>query len=147
MTENKDIIVLFVMVNSIGHLNPSFALAKKLSSNTHAKVIFLSPLDTVEIIQSNGFEYVSCSTIIFKGVTPYTDDTGFWSRLASVLSNQGLKFAKENGDIFSETVAEINPDIVLLDSMLSYNFLYLRNKYPVILILSSPEIGLHSHWP
>jgi hypothetical protein len=48
--------------------------------------------------------------------------------------NAELHYATEQLERFEETVEKVNPDIMLLDSFLTYNHLLLRKRRPVILL-------------
>jgi zeaxanthin glucosyltransferase len=125
--------ILMVIPSAFGHLNPSFFIAKILSKAGH-QVVYLTTPDAINTIKANGFNYISSPIVLFNGETPFNSNTGFWERCARRLTGYESKFTRSNGELFIEAVNTFKPDIILLDSIITYNYLYLRKRFCVVFL-------------
>ncbi len=125
--------IVMAIPSAIGHLKPSFFIANQLVKVGHS-VIYLAAPEAAGFILSNGFKYVSCPTVLFGSDNPFTDKAGFWERCGKKLSANEVTFAKNNGALFFEAINKVNPDIVLLDAIIGYNYWFIRKQFNVVLL-------------
>jgi UDP:flavonoid glycosyltransferase YjiC (YdhE family) len=125
--------IAMAVPSALGHLNPSFCIAHQLLKAGHS-ITYLAAPEAVGVILSYGFNYISSPTVLFNNDSPFTSKAGFWERCARRLTTYEVKFAKNNGALFLEAINKIKPDIVLLDSILSYNYWFVRSQFKVVLL-------------
>jgi zeaxanthin glucosyltransferase len=125
--------IVMAIPSAIGHLNPSFFIARKLTEVGH-QVIYLATPDALSLIELNGFEYVSATTVLFSGKKSTGSKISYWERVANKLQEVEPNNVKRKGELFLNVISGVNPDIVLLDSIISYNYFFIRKHFPVMLL-------------
>lgn len=130
--------ILIVMVNEMGHLLPSFQIAKILQASGYS-VVYGIQGDKIELIETMGFEYLLMPVYLFNTKNEsYVSLIDSFNRLIEGLfnriSNYEVRFTEEQLSLFEDVIAKVNPHLVLLDSFLTSNYILLRRKPTVVLL-------------
>jgi zeaxanthin glucosyltransferase len=130
--------ILIAMAQHKGHLNPTFRLAHALRAQGHVVVYACEDAKTRVYIQEQGFETVIGSLFLFpnfdygkKGLE------GLIERFTSSITGINTKLAKDQLTNFEKMIQTVQPDLLLLDAFLSYNYMLLQGSKPPICLLQT----------
>ena len=116
---------LFIIVNTKGHLNPNIELAKKLKYGHAVHSIFVSDVNSQELIEKNGFEFIKSESVPFaQGVESFEFERlrtlqsyldGIFMRIYDVVYHKRL-------EEYQFWIKKFNPKLIILDSYFSTDF-------------------------
>jgi zeaxanthin glucosyltransferase len=130
--------ILIAMSQHKGHLNPTFRLAHALRAQGHAVVYACEDLKTKVYVQEQGFETVIGSLFLFPNFDYGKKGfEGFIERFTSSITGINTKLAKEQLTHFEKMIQTVQPDLLLLDAFLSYNYMLLKGNKPPVCVLQT----------
>lgn len=140
--------IAFVLDHEEGHLLPTFKLARQLRERGHS-VVYLGLADSGELVRRQGFELVPILSRIFpEGSVPKLRQN-----LEAALGPAGLDSpevvsdeevyghylgALARGEEVDGVVAEIRPDLLILNSLLGLNALVMDLRFGIPIVLLTP---------
>src|SRR5258706_9382670 len=120
--------VLIIMVCEAGHLNPMFPVARQLKERGH-EVVFAFENENVDLIRANNFKAVHLPIVLamnggFRSIQSQDDKLNKTiERILGWIKNISFVLERERLRVFNEVISSFNPDIILLDSSLTTNYL------------------------
>lgn len=130
--------ILIAVAQYKGHLNPTFRLAQALKIKGYRVIYVCEDTIMMQYIREQGFETVVGVNFLFpdfdygkKGLE------GFVERFSSKLTGINIKMAKERLALFEKMLQTVQPDLLLLDAFMSYNYMLLKGNRPPVCILQT----------
>jgi zeaxanthin glucosyltransferase len=131
--------ILFVMFKATSHLNATFPLARRLRERGY-KVIYSVPSHLAPQITGKGFE-----PLIHE---PYLTAFPLNWHLRSKDDLEHFVKSYENGTIFNDMLARVQPDLIILDTtFVNYSIELLLKKIPVYMIQTMCSVKKKSNVP
>lgn len=124
--------ILVLMADAIGHINGTYNFCRKLQAHG-ARIVYGVRPQMLASIQAQGFEAVVSNNEFFFKRGGLGLEQGSWleklsENFADILTNEKEKFAQAIAQQLDQVITQLNPDVVLLDSFLSYNYFLLNLK-------------------
>jgi zeaxanthin glucosyltransferase len=136
--------IAFVLDHEEGHLLPTFKLARRLRERGHC-VVYLGLADSGELVRRQGFELVPILSRIFpEGSVPKLrrDLEGALGRADTQDKDEEVYGhylgALARGEEVDGVVAEVRPDLFILNSLLGLNALVLDLRFGIPIVLLTP---------
>ncbi len=130
--------ILIAVAQYKGHLSPTFRLAQALKTKSYQVVYACEDVIMMQYIREQGFETVVGINFLFpdfdygkKGFE------GFIERFTSKLTGINTKMAKERLVLFEKMLQTVQPDLLLLDAFMSYNYMLLKGSRPPVSVLQT----------
>lgn len=124
--------ILVLMADAIGHINGTYNFCRKLQAHG-ARIVYGVRPQMLASIQAQGFEGVVSNNEFFFKRGGLGLEQGSWleklsENFADILTHEKEKFAQAIAQQLDQLITQLNPDVVLLDSFLSYNYFLLNLK-------------------
>ncbi len=124
--------ILVLMADAIGHINGTYNFCRKLQAHD-ARIVYGVRPQMLASIQAQGFEAVVSNNEFFFKRGGLGLEQGSWleklsENFADILTHEKEKFAQAIAQQLDQLITRLNPDVVLLDSFLSYNYFLLNLK-------------------
>lgn len=136
--------IAFVLDHEEGHLLPTFKLARQLQERGHS-VVYLGLADSGELVRRQGFELVPILSRIFpEGSVPRLrkELQGALGRADTQDKDEEVYGhylgALARGEEVDGVVAEVRPDLFILNSLLGLNALVLDLRFGIPIVLLTP---------
>jgi zeaxanthin glucosyltransferase len=140
--------IAFVLDHEEGHLLPTFKLARQLRERGHS-VVYLGLADSGELVRRQGFDLVPILSRIFpEGSVPKLRRDLEGALGPAGLNSQEVVSDEEvyghylgalaRGEEIDGVVAEVRPDLFILNSLLGLNALVMDLRFGIPIVLLTP---------
>jgi UDP:flavonoid glycosyltransferase YjiC (YdhE family) len=133
--------ILVLMADAIGHINGTYNFCRKLQAHG-ARIVYGVRPQMLASIRAQGFEAVVSNNEFFFKRGGLGLEQGSWleklsENFADILTHEKEKFAQAIAQQLDQLITQLNPDVVLLDSFLSYNYFLLNLKPRRVFLLQT----------
>ena len=129
--------ILLYLTPEIGAYNASFCLADEIKKHNH-KIVYMGPANFKEYVEKEGFTFVPYPTNSEDDIKKIQDKSQAIKKMSFLKKRKELKKEQKRLIIksineYNTTIDSINPDLILLDPLLSaFTISFLQKKIPIL---------------